>query len=29
MDGTYVLSGSDDMNVRLWKANVGPQRPVP
>jgi WD repeat and SOF domain-containing protein 1 len=25
MDGTYVLSGSDDMNVRVWKAEAGSQ----
>lgn len=24
-DGTYVLSGSDDSNVRLWKANASQQ----
>jgi len=22
LDNKYVLSGSDDMNVRLWKANA-------
>ena len=25
MDGTYVLSGSDDMNVRCWKAEASAQ----
>ena len=25
MDGTYVISGSDDMNVRVWKAEAGSQ----
>ena len=25
MDGTYVLSGSDDMNVRCWKADASAQ----
>ncbi|EFN52020.1 hypothetical protein CHLNCDRAFT_139585 [Chlorella variabilis] len=24
-DGTYVFSGSDDMNVRVWKANASEQ----
>jgi WD repeat and SOF domain-containing protein 1 len=24
-DGTYVFSGSDDMNVRMWKANASQQ----
>lgn len=22
MDNKYVLSGSDEMNIRLWKANA-------
>ena len=25
MDGTYVLTGSDDMNVRCWKAEASAQ----
>lgn len=24
-DGTYIFSGSDDMNVRIWKANASEQ----
>ena len=25
-DGSYVFSGSDDMNVRVWKANASEQQ---
>lgn len=24
-DGSYIFSGSDDMNVRMWKANASEQ----
>ena len=28
VDGSYVMSGSDDMNVRVWKANASEQTGV-
>ena len=28
IDGSYVISGSDDMNVRVWKANASEQTGV-